>query len=106
MDIQNFMLFFEVLEDTRRRQRWAYPLSEILFSAVCATLSGCENWEEVSVFSRERLSYLRRYYPFENGRRATTRIGVFSPFLSLLRFEKALPSGLNRCLRRFLASLR
>jgi predicted transposase YbfD/YdcC len=67
MQLDCFMGYFAVLTDPRRRHLRLYSLQEILFSTLCSILSGCNDFVEISLFSKERLEYLRRYYPFEHG---------------------------------------
>ncbi|MFT7723754.1 MAG: transposase family protein [Roseateles sp.] len=38
------MQAFEALEDPRRRASCAYPLDELLLTALCAVTSGADDW--------------------------------------------------------------
>lgn len=58
---------FAKLEDPRIERRKLYPLMEIVFLSICAVLSGFEDWEEVVDFGQEKLEWLRKYLPYENG---------------------------------------
>ena len=42
-------------------------MPEILLVLLCATLSGMEDFTEMSLWGRERLAFLRRFLPFERG---------------------------------------
>jgi predicted transposase YbfD/YdcC len=55
------------VEDPRIDRSKIYPLIEILFLTTSAVLSGFEEWEEVVDFGEEKLSWLRKYLPYENG---------------------------------------
>lgn len=61
------MSAFEPLEDPRRLKSCRYPLQELLLAALCAISASADNWVEVAVWGREKLDWLRRFLPFENG---------------------------------------
>ena len=58
---------FSALADPRQRWRVIYPLPEVLFLVLCATLSGMEDFVEVRLWGNERLAFLRRFLPYERG---------------------------------------
>jgi hypothetical protein len=47
--------------------RNSIPLDEILFLVICATVSGCQAWDEIADFGKIKLSWLQRYLPYSNG---------------------------------------
>lgn len=57
---------FASLEDPRTRES-LYRLDELLLVAICAVLSGADGWTDVAMWGRAKLSWLRRFLPFENG---------------------------------------
>lgn len=58
---------FSALEDPRQSWRVIYPLPEILLLVLCATLSGMEDFVEIRLWGEQRLNFLRRFLPYENG---------------------------------------
>ncbi len=58
---------FGPLKDPRIDRSKVYPLMEIVFLSVCAVLSGFEEWDEIVDFGEEKLSWLRKYLPYEQG---------------------------------------
>lgn len=58
---------FSALSDPRQRWRVVYPLPEILLLVLCATLCGMEDFVETRLWGRQRLDFLRRFLPYENG---------------------------------------
>ena len=62
-----FLDHFSALEDPRQSWRVAYPLPEVPLLLLCATLSGMEDFTEISLWGRERLAFLRRFLPFDRG---------------------------------------
>jgi len=58
---------FSALKDPRQQWRVIYPLREILFLVLSATLSGMEDFVEIRLWGKQRLDFLRRFLPFERG---------------------------------------
>jgi len=58
---------FSALEDPREGWRVLYPLPEILFLVLCATLAGMEDFVEIALWGEQRLDFLRRFLPYERG---------------------------------------
>lgn len=57
----------EKVEDPRIDRKKLHPLSEILLIALCALLSGFESFCAFEIYGNEKITFLRRFYPFENG---------------------------------------
>ena len=73
-------------------------LSEMLFVAVCATVSGAEGWSDIVEFAENRLARLRKFVRMENG------IPVDDPFARVL--SSLNPKALNECFLGWLETLR
>jgi hypothetical protein len=41
-----------------------YPLPEVLFLVVCATIAGCDDYDEIADWGETRLAFLRRFQPY------------------------------------------
>ena len=66
-ELHSFFDTFEALDDPRVERSRLHPLPEILLTTVCGVISGCEGWNDIEAFARERLAFLRRFRPFEHG---------------------------------------
>ena len=55
------------LDDPRQAGKVCYPLVEMSMVAVAGVIADCDGWEDVADFGRDRLDWLRRFLPFENG---------------------------------------
>lgn len=55
------------VDDPRIDRSKIYPLIEILFLTTSAVLSGFEEWDEIVDFGEEKIGWLRKYLPYENG---------------------------------------
>lgn len=63
----DFLCHFDMLEDPRIDRKKLYPLTEILFVVICASICGAQSWRDFVTFGEEKLDYLRRFLPFDNG---------------------------------------
>ncbi len=63
----SFAVHFSKLKDPRINRKKLYPLMEILFVILCGTICGAESWRDFVIFGKEKLDFLTRYFPFENG---------------------------------------
>lgn len=55
------------IEDDRASWRVMYPLHEVLFLVVCATIWSCDDRDEIVDWGEARLDFLRRYLDFHWG---------------------------------------
>lgn len=58
---------FETLDDPRVERTKRYPLIEIIFLIISATISGCEGWKSIRDFGLLKLDWLRQFFPYEHG---------------------------------------
>ena len=63
LDIQLFK-YFESIDDPRQQGKVVHKLFDIIFLAVSAVVSG---WEDIEDFGHDRLDWLRKYIPLEQG---------------------------------------
>lgn len=58
---------FMALEDPRVDRTKRYPLIEIIFLIISATISGCDGWKSIRDFGLLKLEWLKQFLPYENG---------------------------------------
>jgi predicted transposase YbfD/YdcC len=58
---------FAAIEDERAAWRVMYPLREVLFLVVCATICSCDDYEDIVDWGEARLDFLQRYLDFHWG---------------------------------------
>lgn len=88
---------FEGLEDWRNAQQTRHVLSELLTVAVCAVLSGADDFEEISQWGRAKLDWLRGFLRLE--------YGVASPDTFERVFALLDPKGFERAFRAWVGSV-
>lgn len=59
-----FVDFFKTIPDHRIDRHKRYSVEEILLIAFCGTLAGCDSWNDLELFAKTKLDFLRRYLPF------------------------------------------
>jgi predicted transposase YbfD/YdcC len=64
---QAFETHFARLKDPRIKRKKLYPLIEILFVVLCGTICGAESWRDFVLFGKEKIDFLKQYFPFTNG---------------------------------------
>jgi predicted transposase YbfD/YdcC len=85
-ELSPFLEHFTDLQDPRTRQS-EYPLQELLLVAICAVLSGADNWVDVADWGKLKLEWLRRFLPFENGTASHDTFGRVFALLDAAVFE-------------------
>ena len=58
---------FSEIKDEREPWRVVYPLSEMLLLLTCATISSCDDFDDIVAWGKHHLRFLRRFAPFHNG---------------------------------------
>ena len=58
---------FSEVEDAREPWRVVYPLREVLFLVVCATIASCDDYEAIADWGEAHLDFLRRFSDFHHG---------------------------------------
>lgn len=87
-----------LVPDPRVDRNKRHDLSEMLFVAVCATISGAEGWSDIVEFAENRLTWLRQFVRLDNG------IPVDDTFARVL--SSLNPKALNECFLGWLEGLR
>lgn len=58
---------FGAVDDPREACKVRYPLREVLFLVTCATISGCDDYDEIADWGAARLDFLRGYSEYYFG---------------------------------------
>jgi hypothetical protein len=60
--------YFDKVPDPRREtENKLHALSDILCIALCAVISGCDDWEAVEEFGEAKKDWFRKFLPLTNG---------------------------------------
>src|SRR5262249_30757656 len=58
---------FRPLKEPRVNRRKLHSLENILFIAVCAVIAGAQDFQQVALFGRKRLEWLKGFLDLPNG---------------------------------------
>lgn len=59
--------YLSEIPDPRQQGKIRYSLPEILYLTLCAVVSDCTEWSEIADFGKDKLTWLRKSYGYENG---------------------------------------
>jgi predicted transposase YbfD/YdcC len=59
--------YFRKLKDPRHQERCRHQLLDIVVIALCATIAGAQDWQEIATFAEKRLDWLKRFLKLPNG---------------------------------------
>jgi hypothetical protein len=64
-----FTEHFSALKDPRRTSKGnlLYPLEEILFLTISASVCGCTSWLSIEHFGKVKIDWLRKFFKYSNG---------------------------------------
>lgn len=88
---------FRKLKDPRRAHRRRHLLMDIIAIAICAVICGCDDWQQVATFGRERYHWLKRFLELPNG------IPSHDTFERV--FERLHPEAFQACFREWMQAL-
>jgi DDE_Tnp_1-associated len=67
LTIPGFIDFFKEVSDHRIERGKLYVVEEILLVAFCGIIAGCDSWDDLEMFGKSKIDYLRKYLPYNNG---------------------------------------
>ena len=82
-----FIDFFQTIPDHRVNRKKLHSVEEILLVTFCATIAGCDSWEDIELFGKTKLGYLRTLLPFNNGAPSDDTLRRFFRVLTPEKFE-------------------
>jgi predicted transposase YbfD/YdcC len=94
-----FLDHFSKLDDPRQINKSLYPLEEILLLALCAVLSGADDWVAIALYGEKKLDFLRRFLPYENGTPSHDQLGYLFGRIDEKRFQQCFVNWVT-CVRQ------
>ena len=62
-----FLGYFSTIKEKRNKVKLQHSLEELFLVALCAVISGAQDWVAVSAYGKAKLQFLRKYLPFKHG---------------------------------------
>ena len=91
----NFLDHFDNIDDPRIDRKKLYPMSEILFTTLCAVISGAEGWQDIENFGKAKISFLKKYLSFNNGIPSDDTFRRFFRAIDSEKFQKIFLNWVN-----------
>ena len=94
MSIENLAQYFRTIEDPRCSGKVEHRLIDILVIAVSAVIACAESWDDIALYGRSKLAWLRTFLELPNG------IPSHDTFRRVFMLKSLLTLALARPLRR------
>ena len=67
MSIENLAQYFSTIDDPRCSGKVEHRLIDVLVIAVCAVIACAESWDDIALYGRSKLVWLRTFLELPNG---------------------------------------
>jgi predicted transposase YbfD/YdcC len=84
----DFLDIFGQLNDPRIERKKLHPMPEILLLTLCAVSCGAESWDDIEMFGKSTLMFLRRYLPYESGIPSDDTLRRFFRAIDTTQFQR------------------
>ena len=83
-----FLDIFGQLDDPRIERKKLHPMPEILLLTLCAVICGAESWDDIELFGKSKLMFLRQYLPYESGIPSDDTLRRFFRAIDTTQFQR------------------
>lgn len=83
-------MFSSLSDPGRRKTRIKHPLLNVIVIALCGTIAGANDWEEIVQFARDRHQWLSRFLDLSNGIPSHDTLGRVFALLDPVEFQRCL----------------
>jgi predicted transposase YbfD/YdcC len=90
--LDGLLTHFADLPDHRMKRRKRHKLLDIIFMAICATVSGADDWVAVEVFCKAKIEWFRKYLELPNGIPSHDTFSAVFRYLDAEAFESRFRS--------------
>jgi hypothetical protein len=84
----DFLDIFGQLDDPRIERKKLHPMPEILLLTLCAVICGAESWDDIEMFGKSKLAFLRHYLPYEHGIPSDDTVRRFFRAIDSAQFQR------------------
>ena len=84
----DFLDFFKKIPDHRINRKKLYSVEDILLLAFSGMIVGCDSWNDLELFGKTQVAYLRKFLPYQNGIPSDDTLRRFFRVLDPATFEQ------------------
>lgn len=84
----DFLDIFGQLDDPRIERKKLHPMPEILLLTLCAVICGAESWDDIELFGKLKLDFLRQYLSYEHGIPSDDTVRRFFRAIDTTQFQR------------------
>lgn len=95
-DKDGFLDVIRGIKDHRINRKKLYSVAEIVFLAFCGHIANCGSWEDLELFGKQRLEFLRQFLPYSNGIPSDDTLRRFFRMLDPREFEQKFEQWVNQ----------
>jgi len=98
LEKMDFLDIFGQLDDPRIERKKLHPLPEILLLTLCAVICGAESWNDIEIFGKSKLAFLRQYLSYENGVPSDDTLRRFFRAIDTTQFQRLFMEWIRKWL--------
>lgn len=65
--MESVMVHFKGIQDIRQAVKVKHDLLEIIFITLVCTIAGCDDWQSIELFAKERIDWFKKHLELSNG---------------------------------------
>ena len=85
---QEFISFFQEIDDYRQDEKVLYPLDEILFLVFTGVLGCAESWDAIIEYGKQKIQFLKKYFPYNHGLPSKSTLSIVVGMIDKTKFEQ------------------
>lgn len=82
-----FLDFFKTISDHRIKRQKRHEVEEIFLVTFCGIITGCEGWNDIELYGKTKINFLRKFFPFKSGIASDDTLRRFFRALDPNKFE-------------------
>ena len=85
---KSVLAHFASISEKRQKHKIKHNLMEIIFIVLVCTISGCDDWQDIELFAKEREDWFRKHIELANGIPSHDTIERVFRWIEPKQFEK------------------
>lgn len=95
--VKKFLDYFKDVKDPRDLVKLSYKLEEVFLLTLVATIAGAETMVDIANYGKEKLKFLRKYLPYQNGTPSHDTLSII--------FKTIDPESFSKCFMKWVREI-